>query len=102
MTVGVAVDSFPFGGTAVVERAVQPAHVVPTLDVIEHGTVQTGARRPGPGIDEFALDGGKEAFGDGVVPALALALERALRSPHWCTGIPDPNGRSVLPRGCGS
>src|SRR5271165_401510 len=74
--VGVAVDRFPFGRAAVVERAVQPAHVVPALDVVEHRPVQTLASRPGPGVDELALDGGEEALGHGIVPALALAPDR--------------------------
>jgi ATP-grasp domain len=35
--VGVVVDGFVLGGAAVVERAVKPAHVVPPLNVVEHG-----------------------------------------------------------------
>jgi hypothetical protein len=68
--------SFPFGGTAIVERAVQPAHVVPTLDVVEDGASQARSSWPGPGVDELAFDGGEEALGHRVVPAFALAPDR--------------------------
>jgi hypothetical protein len=59
------------GRTAVAERAVEALDVVPALDVVEDGAPQTFTSRPRPGLDELALDGGEEALGDGVVPALA-------------------------------
>ena len=60
------VDFFPLGGTAVVERAVEPADVVPTLDVVEDGTAKSLARRPCPGVDELSFDGGEKRFRHGV------------------------------------
>ena len=68
--------SFVFGRAEVVERAVEAAHVVPALDVIEDGAAKSGPRRPCPSVDELALDGGEKRFGYCVVPALALASDR--------------------------
>ena len=54
----------------------QSARVVPALDVLEDGASKSGSRRPSAGIDELALDGGEEALGHCIVPALALAPDR--------------------------
>ena len=35
-------------------------------------SVESCSRRPGPGVDELALDGGEEGLSHGIVPALAL------------------------------
>jgi len=51
----------------------EPAGVVPALDVVEDGPVEPGQGRPGAVIDELAVDSGEEALGDGVVSAFALA-----------------------------
>src|ERR1039458_5921132 len=60
--------SFPRRGAAAVDRAVKPADVVPTLDVVEHRRVQSLAGRPGSGLDQFTLDRGTEGLGHGVLP----------------------------------
>jgi len=41
---------------------VEPASVVPTLDVVEDSSLQTGTRGPGSGVDELSLDVGEKAF----------------------------------------
>jgi hypothetical protein len=41
---------FVGGGTEVAEGGVQPAGVVPALDVLEYGPVQTGGGRPRAGV----------------------------------------------------
>src|SRR5450755_1205915 len=47
----------------------EPAGVVPALDVIEDGPAEPGPGGPGAVVDEFPLDGGEEALSDGVIPA---------------------------------
>jgi hypothetical protein len=64
-------DSFALGTAEVAERRVQPAGVVPTLDVLEDTVSKFGPLWPRTGIDELALDGGEERFGHRVVPALS-------------------------------
>ena len=49
-------------GTETADGRVQPAGVVPTLDVVEDGTVESGSDRPRPGVDELAFDCGEEGF----------------------------------------
>jgi len=51
---------------------VEPAGVVPALDVVEDGPVQLGPGRPRTVIDELPLDGGEEALRDGFIPAFSL------------------------------
>jgi hypothetical protein len=67
----VVVAGFELGGCLVAEAAVQPGAVVPA-DVLGDAA---GAGSGGPGlqVDQLAFDGGEEAFGQSVVPALAGA-----------------------------
>ena len=48
-----------------------PAAVVEALDVFDDRPAGCGAGRPGPGIDQLAFEGGEEALGEDVMPALA-------------------------------
>ena len=66
----------------------EPPGVVPPFDVVEDGPVQPGPGRPGLVVDEFSLDGGEEAPGDGVVPAFPL------RETDRVTPFPWPAQRS--------
>ena len=74
MKIDVAVDGLPLGWAAVVERAVKPACVVPTLDVVEDGSVQTGTRWPCSRVDELSFDGGEKTFRHGVGTRRQLRL----------------------------
>jgi hypothetical protein len=74
--VGVVKSCFVLVRADVAEGRVQPAGVVPALDVVEDGAVESCSGWPGPIVDEFALDGGEEGFGHGVIPALALPAYR--------------------------
>ena len=55
------------------ERRVPSAAVVEAFDEAEDFGAQLGALRPGTAVDEFLLQRREEAFGDGVVVAVALA-----------------------------
>jgi hypothetical protein len=46
------------------------------LDVLEDLGPQLGLGRPGATVDEFLLERGEEALGDGVVEAVAAAAHR--------------------------
>jgi len=74
--VGIVVDSFVLSGAEVTERRMQPAGVVPALDVLEDRASKSSSGRPRTRLDEFALDGGKKRLGDRVVPAFALATDQ--------------------------
>src|SRR5205814_10194888 len=41
--------------------------IVVRLDVFEHGRLELVNSRPGPGVDEFLLEGREERFRDGIV-----------------------------------
>jgi len=77
--------SFPRRGAAAVDRAVKPADVVPTLDVVEHRRVQSLAGRPGSGLDQFTLERGTEGLGHGVLPGTHIRTTVSLRSKSLAT-----------------
>ena len=63
---------FVLGGAEVAEGGMKPSRVVPAFDVLEDGTSEPCSRRPGPGVDELALEGGENES--------ATALEHAVNS----------------------
>ncbi len=65
---------FVLGGAEVAQRGVQPLSVVEHLDEVEHGSAGLGRGGPRVPVDQLGLEGGEEAFGDGVVPGLAGTL----------------------------
>jgi hypothetical protein len=58
---------------------VTPAAVKEDLDVVEDLAAEFGLGRPGAPVDEFLLERGEEALGDGVVPAIAAAAPSIAR-----------------------
>lgn len=85
-------ECFVIRGTAVAEGAVQAARVVPALDVLEDGTAKPRPGLPRTCVDQLALDGGEEALGHGVVPALTGHADRE----HHAVG---PGQLPVVPTG---
>ena len=73
--------SFVLGGTEVAERRVQPAGVVPALDVLEDGASKSGSRSPCSRVDELSLNGGEERS------ATALSQRSSLRPTESTTPL---------------
>ena len=59
----------------------EPAPVVEDLDELEDRRPGGSPGREGGAVHELSLEGGEEALGDGVVPALAGTRERL---KPWC------------------
>src|SRR5215471_14108010 len=76
------------GGAAVAGGAVQPGAVVPA-DVFHDRPLGHGSGWPGLEVEQLAFDGGEEALGEGVVPALAGAA----MGQHY--GIVSGQGREL-------
>ena len=55
------------------ERRVSADAVVERLDVVEDLRGELAARRPGAAVDEFLLERGEEALGDGVEAPMSTA-----------------------------
>jgi len=58
-----------------------PLPVVEGLDVVEESGSSRGPGGPGGIVDEFDLEGGEEALGDGVVPTVPRRL--MLQTMPW-------------------
>jgi len=59
----------------IAEGGVDAAKTVKPLDVLEDSAPSGSPARPRAALDQTELDGGEEALGDGVVPAVAGRAE---------------------------
>jgi hypothetical protein len=84
------VDSFVLGGAQVAERRVQPAGVVPALDVLEDSASKSDPCGPRTRVDELAFDSGEKRFGHRVDKRL---LHRVSGNPGTSLhrGTPEPD-----------